>query len=97
MPHRVRVICVIFVGSFVVAGCGNRPFQSSSALPPRKAAPDLIRAFEPPPLRFDRGSAVPRPGFRQGVAGVLVDAQPEADRSDLDLVPGRERRGRLDA
>ena len=97
MPQRVRVLSLIFLGAFVVAGCGSRPVQTRSALPPRKAAPDLIRAIEPPQMRLDRDSRVPRPGFGQGVAGVLVDAQPQADRSHLDLVPGSQRRWRLDA
>ena len=93
MLSVVRAGAAILVASLTVAGCGSGPFERRSALPPRKAAPDLIRLV-PPPVQE---STVPRPGLGQGVAWLLVDAQPEAHRPDLDLVAGREGGRRLDA
>jgi hypothetical protein len=89
-----RTGAAILLGSLTVAGCGSGPLERRSALPPRKAAPDLIRLVPPRPAPE---SAVPRPGLGQGVAWLLVDAQAQPHRPDLDLVPGVEAGRRLDA
>jgi len=96
MVTLVRAAGILIVSSVVVAGCGRGPVDTRSALPPGKAAPDLIRLV-PPSAPADWDSAVPRPRFGEGVAGLLVDAEPKPDRPDLNLVAGHQGGRRLDA